>query len=185
MSDVAIGLSIHNLAMTVVVRRRNTLAEPVVLRFRDAQEAAAMLLELIATEHRHDEPTLYFEGGPWTDDIVREIHKENNRLPLHTEVIEGTAPTGARFENLRSALHYALRQAVEEGRLRVPPSYHDDLAAFEFDDAGGKVRVESPDRVAEKLSRYPARAVAAVLAAQQARGQGGVGRCVVEDLNAE
>lgn len=162
MSDVTIGTVIHNGVLTLAVRCGDNLTEPVQQSISTAQEAVALLLDR-CVRHRHDKPAIYIESGPLADPVSDAIRKYEHAPNVH--VIDGLGTSFSRFANRRSELHYEFRMQVEEGRLRVPPAYNEQLAAFTQEERNGKVFFPAPLDVADKLGRYPAFAVVAVLAA--------------------
>lgn len=173
MQDVSIGAVIHNNTLTLAVRRGAVLDDPIREPITGAEDAIAIILYHCA-QHRHDNPAVRIECGPLADMVCVGV-RDKCEHPVHIEIVDGLGAALPRFANRRSELHYQFRLLVEEGKLRVPQAYHEQLGAFEEQEKGGKVLISSPLEVATKLGQYPARAVAAVLSSIPALG-GGVGK---------
>src|SRR5690606_36944042 len=85
------------------------------------------------------------------------------------------APGGVEFADRRSELFHKFARSIH-GDLLVPPDPEltQQLLAFEEGERGGKIAYPSPGDVAERIGRYPAKAVAAVLATIPAPAPGAV-----------
>jgi hypothetical protein len=75
------------------------------------------------------------------------------------------AEDNVHFANRRSELFYKFRKRVVDEKLLVPVVYNAQLDAFAESELNGKIFYPNPDDVAGKLGKYPAFALAAVLAA--------------------
>lgn len=167
MHETAIGAVIHNDTLTVVVRQGKRLLEPEQHRIDAPLDAVAHLLALKAL-HRHDDPIAYLDASSATAAVLDGIRERDEQS--RDAIIDGLSPAfalagpGVHFYNRRSELHYGFRRQVAEGNLLVPALLNEQIMAFAEKERDGKVYFPPAQDVAEKLGRYPAMAVAAVLA---------------------
>lgn len=170
----AVGAVIVNDQITVVVRRGDMLEEPLQFLIRTLLEAAVILLK----QRGPDGGVIYIESGGQAAQVLEEIRTHYSKSP--DEIVNGMAqPRGyaddsVQFANRRSELFYNFRKRIEAGKLLVPSVYNEQLSAFEQSEQSGKIFFPSPDLIAGKLGRYPAYAVAAVLAAIEPARSGAV-----------
>jgi hypothetical protein len=168
--ETAIGAVLHGNTLTIVVRQADSLGEPIQHPIPNSLAAVGLLLDL-KVEHRHDDPPIFLEANSVAGPVLDEIRQRDKRS--RDQIINGLSPAlssagaGVLFYDRRSELHFRFRERVAAGRLLVPDIFHEQLAAFTSSEQtkDGKVFFPYTDDVAAKLGRYPALAVAAVLAA--------------------
>lgn len=168
LTQVAIGAVIHNDVLTVSIRQGDAINEPVQHTLGTARDAVALLLEQ-GVRFRHDDPMIYLEAGSTAGAVLDGVRKLDKRS--RDQIVNGLAPAvslagaGVPFYDRRSELHYRFRERVSQGKLFVPAAYNEQINAFREQVKDGKVFFPYVDEVAAKLGRFPAYAVAAVLAA--------------------
>jgi hypothetical protein len=173
MRDTVIGAAIYSDVLTTAIREGDVLHEPMQHALASARDAIALLLEQ-RVRHRHDEPVIFLEAGSTAGAVLEGLLEADKREGIQNRdrIVNGLSPAessvgaGVQFYDRRSELHYRFRERAARD-LRVPPAYNDQLAAFGADGQTKEGRVFFPyvGDVAEKLGRWPALAVAAVLAA--------------------
>ena len=168
MFDVSIGAVTHANVLTIAVRDGRQLALPEQHKIATALDAVPILLEL-KFKHRHDDPVVYLESSSTAGAVLDGIKSRDARS--RDQIVNGLAASGARvgsttveFADKRSELHYRLRERVSQGALLVPSAYAEDLTAFTEGVKNGRVFFDYITDVAATLGRWPALAVAAVLA---------------------
>lgn len=160
----AVGAVIHNDTLTLVIRRGDMLEEPLPLPATTPLAVAASLLA-----QRRDGAPIYLEAGGLAALALEEVKKRYSKSP--DEIVNGMGPAqsmaedGVLFANRRSELFFRFFEKVEHGKLVLPATFNEQLSAFKQQEQSGKIFFPPPDEVAGKLGKYPALALAAVLAA--------------------
>ncbi len=162
MESIVLGIVYHAGTLTTGTRRGQKLGSNAQRTNVAAGVALSTIFDL-ANTHRHYSPFFHLAG----DDIAR-IIESLQRANIPCAVFTWHAPVNDRFANLGSRAFAELREQINSG-LRSGSA--DDLLAqemevFKPDDSSGKIRYPSPDIAAEALGRYPARALAMLLANQ-------------------
>jgi hypothetical protein len=184
LNEVAIGAVVHTGVLTIAVRQGNQLKEPVQHKLDPALNDAVVHLLAEKYRYRHDDPVVYLESGSAEGALLEKLQAADKREGINSrdQIIEGlghpasVSDGGVSFYDRRSELHYRLRQRVECGELLVPAAYNEQISAFDEQVKDGKIFFPYVAAVAEKLGRYPALAVAAVLAVIEAPRRGSVRR---------
>ena len=183
MRECVIGAVLHRDTLTYCVRTDNVLGEPRQQTIATPEQAAALLLHECYL-NRHDDPVIYLESGAMAGEVLDSIYEARKREGIESadEIVNGLSPAlslaegGIRFADRRSELHHNF-QALARKSLAVPAAYNEQVRAFAQDTHDGKIFFPHVADVAERLGRYPALAVAAVLAAievpQQAPSEAG------------
>jgi hypothetical protein len=167
MMQVAIGAVIHNDMLTVAIRRGDQLDEPIQHALGTPLEAVALLLDQ-RVRHRHDDPIIYLEANSTAGAVLDGIRSRDARS--RDQIVNGlsaaisVAGAGVMFYDRRSELHYRFRERVSQGKFLVPAAY-EQISAFAEQVKDARIFFPYVDDVAQKLGRFPALAVAAVLAA--------------------
>jgi hypothetical protein len=161
----AVGAVIVNDQLTVVIRRGDMLEEPLPFTIGTPLSVAAILLK----QRGPDGGVIFIEAGGAAAQVLEEIRKKYSGS--RDELVNWLSPplsieeANVQFANRRSELFYRFKTKVVERKLFMPPSYNEQLLAFMESELNGKIFYPNPDDVAGKLGKYPAYAVAAVLAA--------------------
>lgn len=166
--ETAIGAVIHHDVITMAIRRGDVLLEPIQHALGNALEAIALLLDQRA-RHRHDDPMIFLESGSTAGavlDGIRALDEHSrDRIVDGLSAAASLAGAGVSFYDRRSELHYRFRERVAQGKLLVPAAYNEQISAFAEQVKDGRIFFPHVVDVAQKLGRFPAYAVAGVLAA--------------------
>lgn len=175
MLEISTGVVARDGLLTYVQREGDMLLAPVVTSVDTPLVAATHVLELHARRYRHDGITVYVDaagaGAAVVDAIVEIIthHADDSHdlgcvlVSLQGDAVSSIA--GTVFHDRSSELLFRFRELVEARMLRVPSldELHEQLDAF-TEQPGKAVRFASPLDVERTLGRYPALAVATLLA---------------------
>lgn len=167
LTEVAIGAVIHNDVLTISIRQGNELAEPIQAKLGNPLDAVALLLAE-RVRHRHDDPIIYLESNSTAGAVLEGIRERDEQS--RDQIVNGLsgaasyAGAGVAFYDRRSELHYRFLERVAHGKLLVPAVYNDQLIAFAEEIKDGKIFFPYVRDVAQKLGRWPAFAITAVLA---------------------
>jgi hypothetical protein len=165
--SVVIGIVYQDGTLTTATRRGRAFGAITQQGGLSDGDALARIYEL-ANVHRHDNP-MYHLSGDDVPRIVASIRKAGINCDLFSwfaQVNDSYANLGSRQLNeLREQINAGLRTGVADDVLAQ------ELEAFKREESAGKVRFSNPDATAEALERYPARALAILLAGQYEGGR--------------
>jgi hypothetical protein len=172
----AVGAVLVNDQLTVVVRRGDMLEEPRPFTAATPLSAAAILLK----QRGPDGGVIFIEAGGAAAQVLAEVKRKysgsRDELVNWLSQPQSMAEKDVFFYNRRSELFYRFKTRVVDKKLFLPPSYTEQFAAFAESELNGKIFFPSPDDVAAKLGKFPAVALAAVLAAIEPARSGPVPR---------
>jgi hypothetical protein len=169
--ELAVGAVLHDRTLTTVVRHGSVLARAEVGRVQSSEAAAHVLMQL-KLELRADGDAAIFLDANHMPDLghVHELLRQHDDPHGNAQLVYGLsaahtcAPSGIEYANRRSELFDRYLHQLYNSLL-VPPDelMAVELEAFAVGERDGKIVYPSPVEVAEKINRYPARALAAVL----------------------
>jgi hypothetical protein len=161
--NTVIGATFHDAQLTVVLRSGHTFASITQRENLTDGEALNSLLS-IATDLRHENPIVYMTG----DDGPRLAQRMSalEFRPFCQSFDWLSASNGASFANAGTEMFTRLIGDIRAGRLTLSRdgALLDELEAFKPDRVGDKHKYAHPDDVGEALGRYPARALATLMA---------------------
>lgn len=171
--EVAIGAVLHSGTLTAVTRHGTALSLAEEQPAGSPEAAATTLLRMKAELRRSRpcEPVIFLDAdhvaGRVLDLILQHDRHSADQIVHGLSPAHAFAPGGVAFADRRSELLHAFLSALHAAKLLVPPDQEltSQLLAFEERERGGKIAYPSPADVAERVGRFPARAIAAVLSA--------------------
>lgn len=169
--EVSIGATYHDGYLSVAVRVNHEILAPIEHHHAEHVASAAALVMAARQVHWRDLPRLHVTGDDATPlmEALRDNYRafpEGNPRPVDT-LVDWYAQAGATYANQGSRLFADFAERIRSADVLLPADAKltEELVTFERTYLGGAVSYTAPDQIARTFNRYPARALAVLLAA--------------------